>query len=71
MQIGGKHYEDMGEYEPWKVMEKWGTKEEFLGYLKLTALKYIARAGKKGDALEDMKKAKHFLDKFIQTCEAL
>ena len=33
------------------------TPEEFAGYCKGNALKYISRAGKKGDAAEDLAKA--------------
>ena len=37
------------------------TAEEFTGYCKGNALKYISRAGKKGDWLEDIKKAIKYL----------
>lgn len=32
-------------------------------------VKYIARAGKKGDALEDLKKARWYLDRYIAMLE--
>lgn len=38
------------------------TPEEFAGYCKGNALKYISRAGKKGDAAEDLAKAKVYLE---------
>lgn len=38
------------------------TPEEFIGYCKGNALKYISRAGKKGDAAEDMAKAVIYLE---------
>ena len=37
------------------------TREEFIGYCKGNALKYISRAGKKGDAAEDLAKAQVYL----------
>ena len=37
------------------------TPEEFIGYCKGNALKYISRAGKKGDASEDLAKAAVYL----------
>ena len=37
------------------------TREEFIGYCKGNALKYISRAGKKGDASEDLAKAAVYL----------
>ena len=37
------------------------TREEFIGYCKGNALKYISRAGKKGDAAEDLAKAAVYL----------
>lgn len=37
------------------------SKDEFKGYCKGNCLKYISRAGKKGDELEDLKKAQVYL----------
>ena len=36
-----------------------------LGFNLGNAIKYISRAGKKNDALEDLKKARHYLDILI------
>lgn len=47
-------------YEAIKVIEAWG-----LGFCLGNALKYIARAGKKGDALEDLEKAEWYLKREI------
>lgn len=52
-------------YEAIKVIEAWG-----LNFHLGNAVKYIARAGKKGDALEDLKKARWYLDRLIQKMEA-
>jgi hypothetical protein len=48
-------------YEAIKVIEAWG-----LGFCLGNAVKYISRAGKKGDRLEDLKKARWYLDREIQ-----
>lgn len=63
-QIGGDHYHSMG-VQPWKAMECWMTKEQFLGFLRGNALKYLARCDAKG-GLEDVKKAHHYLGKYIE-----
>lgn len=48
-------------YEVIKVIEAWG-----LGFHLGNTIKYIARAGKKGSRLEDLKKARWYLDREIQ-----
>lgn len=52
-------------YEAIKVIEAWG-----LGFCLGNTVKYISRAGKKGIALEDLKKARWYLDREIQAREA-
>jgi hypothetical protein len=47
-------------YEAIKVVEAWQ-----LGFHLGNVVKYIARAGRKGDALEDLKKARWYLDRYI------
>lgn len=51
------HYAEGREYEPRKAIEDWGL-DWYLG----NVIKYIARAGRKGDILEDLKKARQCLD---------
>lgn len=51
------HYCDGRKYEPRKVIHDWG-----LNFNLGSAVKYISRAGRKGDALEDLMKARQFLD---------
>ena len=46
--------------EPIAVIEAWE-----LGFHLGNAIKYIARAGRKGDRLEDLKKARWYLDREI------
>jgi hypothetical protein len=64
LQVGGDHYKTMG-IQPWKAMESWLTPDEFSGFLKGNAIKYLARCNAKG-GLEDVKKARHYLDKLIE-----
>lgn len=51
-------------YEAIKVIEAWN-----LGFCLGNTVKYISRAGKKGDTLEDLKKARWYLDRHIQNQE--
>lgn len=51
-------------YEAIKVIEAWG-----LGFCLGNTVKYISRAGKKGDYLEDLKKAQWYLARQIDTLE--
>ena len=62
------HYTSGG-IETIDYMEAKATPEEFIGHLRLTALKYISRFGKKDDSLEDMKKGRWYLDRLIKTLE--
>ena len=62
-QIGGSHYKQFT-YETWDVILDWG-----LGYLDGNAVKYLSRWRHKG-RLEDLKKARHYLDKLIEVEEA-
>jgi hypothetical protein len=43
------------------------TPEQFIGFCQGNALKYLSRAGKKGDLLIDLRKAQFYLDYEIQT----
>lgn len=51
-------------YEAIKVIEAWE-----LGFNLGNAVKYIARAGKKGDRIEDLRKARWYLDREIFNAE--
>ena len=53
------HYTCM-DPQPIDVIEAWG-----LDFHRAQVLKYIARAGRKGDAATDLKKAKFYLDRAI------
>ena len=58
------HYAEGRQYEPISVIEDWQ-----LGYHLGNALKYISRAGRKSDRLEDLKKARWYLDREISKAE--
>lgn len=61
------HYGGDTTYEAIKVIEAWG-----LGFRLGNTVKYISRAGKKhtGKRLEDLKKARWYLDRDINAIEA-
>ena len=63
-QEGGDHYLDMG-IAPWTVIDCWPVDQQ-VGFYRGNALKYLMRAGTKGDAVEDIKKAAHYLEKLIE-----
>lgn len=67
IQIGGDHYKSQN-VQPWDAMEALMSPDQFKGFLRGSVIKYIARCDKKG-GLEDLKKARHYLDKLIGVCE--
>ena len=58
------HYTKGRKYEPRKVIEDWDL-DFYLG----NALKYISRAGRKNNTIEDLQKAKQYLDFEIEKLE--
>ena len=65
IQEGGNHYKKLGAYQPWEVLRRWLTPEEFRGYMKGTAIAYLAREQDKGCML-DIKKAGHTLQGLVE-----
>lgn len=63
-QVGGTHYASKS-IQPWAAMKAWMTPEQFKGFLRGNAIKYLARCDDKG-GVEDLKKARHYLDKLIE-----
>jgi len=58
------HY-TFGKFEVIDVIEDWG-----LGFHLANVVKYVARAGRKSDSpLQDLKKARFYLDRLIQIHE--
>jgi len=61
-----KHYGGADDpYEAIKVIEAWN-----LGFCLGNTVKYIARAGKKDPVLQDLKKARWYLDRLISKLES-
>ena len=67
MQFGGDHYKELN-IQHWVAMEAWMSPEAFAGFLRGNVIKYIARVEKKG-GLEDLQKARHYIDKLIEVVE--
>ena len=59
-QVAGNHYASMT-IQPWDVIEEYG-----LDFYRGNVLKYLLRADRKGAKLEDLKKARHYLDRVIE-----
>lgn len=64
-QVGGNHYKKMGHYQPWEVLKQWLSPEEFRGYMKGTAIAYLAREQEKGKDV-DVGKAAHTLEALLE-----
>lgn len=59
------HY-TIGGIESWKILKAKLTEEEFRGYLKGNALKYLLRCNWKGMHDVDLQKAKWYLNKLVE-----
>lgn len=66
-QEGGDHYKTMG-VQVWDVVDTWPFDEKF-GYYRGNVLKYTMRCGKKDARVQELKKAKHYLEKLIEMLE--
>ena len=66
MTTNSKHYEELN-IQPWEIMERNFTTEEFVAYLKGNIIKYTLRD--KGQALTDAEKIKHYAEKLIEVLE--
>jgi len=62
VQVGGTHYK-FKDIQPWDAIHAWG-----LGFFSGNVVKYIARHREK-NGVEDLKKARHYLDKLIELME--
>lgn len=63
MNTNSKHYEELN-IQPWEIMERNFTTEEFVAYLKGNIIKYTLRD--KGQDLTDAEKIKHYAEKLIE-----
>lgn len=62
------HY-NQGGIKTIDYMKAYSTKQEFLGHLRLTAIKYLSRLMEKEKPLQDAKKAKWYIEKLIAELE--
>lgn len=60
------HYNEGRQYEPRKVITDWG-----LNFNLGNAVKYVARAGRKGDKIEDLRKAIQYIEFEIEELEGV
>jgi hypothetical protein len=58
-QVGGDHYKSSMQH--WDIV--W---EHQLDYFQAQILRYVMRCHRKGKPLEDLMKARHFIDKYIE-----
>ena len=67
-QISGDHYVTKA-VQPWDAMQSWMTPEQFEGFLRGNAIKYLARyTDKRG--IEDVRKAMHYMARLVEHLEA-
>ena len=68
-QVNSPSHYRQGEIECIDAMKAQATPEEFKGHLRLNCAKYLWRYNHKGNALEDLKKARWYLDRLIGEVE--
>jgi hypothetical protein len=61
LQIGGDHYIEMA-IDPWDVIDTWPIDQQ-IGFHRGNALKYLMRMGSKDGSLQEIHKAKHYIEK--------
>ena len=60
--------EDPAHYQRGKIQVWDFIADQQLDFFAGNVVKYVCRAGHKGDKLEDLKKAKAYIDKYIELC---
>ena len=63
-QIGGTYYKDMP-VQPWDVVDGWSVDEQIAIY-RHGALKYLMRMGTKDERIQEIEKAKHYIEKLLE-----
>lgn len=63
------HY-TQGDIECWDAMRACMSADEFAGYLRGCAIKYLWRCTDKGTYAQDLQKARAYVDKLIEAIEA-
>lgn len=64
-----KHYGGDTQYECIKVLKAWLSPDEYKGFLKGNAIKYLCRTGKKDETVQELKKALWYIQKLIEVEE--
>lgn len=64
-----EHYNGDSEYECIKVLKAWFSESEYRGFLRGNLIKYVCRLGKKDNEIQELKKARWYLDKLIEDYE--
>lgn len=64
------HYGGDTPYECIKVLKAWVSDEEYKGFLRCNAIKYLCRTGKKDETVQELKKAAWYINKLIESYEA-
>lgn len=60
------HY-TQGDIECIDAMKSTATRDEFRGYLRLAAIKYLWRCNEKGATVQDLRKARWYIDRLIES----
>lgn len=63
------HYGGDTSYECIKVLKAWVPDEEYKGFLRCNAIKYLCRTGKKDETVQELKKAVWYINKLIESFE--
>lgn len=62
-QVGGNHYQGV-KYQHWDIVA-----DHKLNYFEAQVLRYVMRCRKKKNMIEDLNKAKQFIEKYIELVE--
>lgn len=63
------HYGGDTPFECIKVLNAWLSPEEYRGFLRGNAIKYLCRVGKKDNVLQELKKVNWYVNKLIESYE--
>ena len=64
------HYGGDTTYECVKVLKAWMSADEYRGFLRGNAIKYLCRTGKKDEIVQELKKSAWYINKLIESYEA-
>lgn len=68
-QVGGDHYKSMS-VQPWDVVDTWPLEQQ-VGAYRAGALKYIMRMGSKDEAIQEIGKGIHYLEKLTEVLKRI